>query len=126
MKIGSVEGTPEEIRDAFENHGLNLEDYLEKPKPQLSNVWIFLPAGLLVAALISLVLLAPLSNTVLLLLFLSGAAGICWLSASVQIKFQNTWATTFVGIGTLLMLLVAAGLIAPKETIEAIRDLKGK
>ena len=40
MKIGRIEGTLQEIRDAFEIHDLQLEDYLERPEAPLSKVWI--------------------------------------------------------------------------------------
>ena len=48
MKVGSVEGTPEEVRDLFENHGLDLAAYIEKPDTPLQKVWLIIPSVLLV------------------------------------------------------------------------------
>jgi hypothetical protein len=60
------------------------------------------------------------------LLFLAGACGACWLAASVQIRFRNALATSVVGLGLLIVLLVAAGFLEPKETLEAVKVLKDK
>lgn len=124
MKVGGIEGTPQEIRDTFENHGLRLEDYLEKPDEPLSKVWLFIPSGGVGVVLLLLVLLAPLSRTGLLLFFLLGAGFVVWLTASIQIRFKNGWATGAIAIGGLLMLLVAAGFIEPKETTNILREIK--
>jgi len=124
MKVGGIEGTAQEIRDTFENHGLRLEDYLEKPAEPLSNRWLLIPSAGVGAVLLLLVLLAPLPRTGLLLLFLLGAGFVLWLSVSVQVRFKNGWATGVIAIGGLLMLLVAAGLIEPKESAEILKQMK--
>lgn len=124
MKVGGIEGTPQEIRDTFENYGLRLEDYLEKPAEPLSNMWLFIPSICLGTVLILLVLLAPLPRTGLLLLFLLGAGFVLWLTVSAQVRFKNGWATGVIAIGGLLMLLVAAGLIEPKETTDILKEMK--
>ena len=126
MKLGKMEGSPEEIRDIIEIHGLNLADYLEKPERPLSAVWLIAPVAIVVLSLIFLVVLSPLSPQALILLFLLGGGGACWLAASVQIRFKNPWATAVVAIGLLLMVLVAAGFLTPKETVEAIKGIKGE
>jgi hypothetical protein len=126
MKVGSVEGTPQEITDFIVNNGLQLSDYLEKPDEPLEKKWLALPTILLVVALVLLVLLSSLPRGAFLLLFLMGAGSVVWLSISIQIRFKNGWATAVAAIGGLLMILVAGGLIAPKETIDVIKNLKGK
>jgi hypothetical protein len=126
MKLGKMEGSPEEIRDIIETNGLNLADFLEKPERRLSAVWLIAPVAIVVLSLVFLVILSPLSPQALILLFLLGAGGTCWSTASVQIRFKNPWATTVVGVGLLLMVLVAAGFLTPKETVEAIKGIKGE
>lgn len=44
MKVGSVEGTREEIRGFYEDNGLDLSDILEKPKKPLKRRWLIIPA----------------------------------------------------------------------------------
>ena len=124
MKIGRIEGTPQEIRDALEIHSLRLEDYLERPEAPLSKVWIIAPALSVAVVLILLVLLAPMGKTPLLLLFLLGAGSVLWLTVAIQVRFKNGWATTIVAIGGLLMLLVAGGFIEPKDAPQVLKELK--
>ncbi len=124
MKIGRIEGTLQEIRDAFEIHGLQLEDYLERPEAPLSKVWIIAPALSVAVVLILLVLLAPMGKTTLLLLFLLGAGSVLWLTVVIQVRFKNGWATAAVATGGLLMLLVAGGFIEPKDAPQVLKELK--
>lgn len=126
MKVGTVEGTPQEIKDFFINQGLQLSDYLEKPDEPLKKRWLTIPAILLVVTLVLLVVLSSIPKGAFLLLFLLGAGSVVWLSISIQIRFKNGWATAVAAIGGLLMILVAGGFIAPKETIDAIKSLKDK
>jgi hypothetical protein len=116
MKVGGVEGTPEEIRDTFENHGLRIEDYLLKPEEPLPNVWMIVPAVALALTVCSQVLFDPINSKLVLLHFLAGAGFVLWLVISVQLKFKNPWAAGAVALGGLLILLVAAGFIQPQET----------
>ena len=123
MKIGKLEGTPQEITDAFENHDLRLEDYLERPEAPLSKVWVIVPALSVSVVLALLVLFAPMGKTTLLLLFLLGAGCVLWLTVAIQVRFKNGWATAAVAIGGLLMLLVAGGFIEPKDTPQVLKEL---
>ena len=124
MKIGGLEGTPQEIRDTFENNGLRLEDYLVRPEAQLSCLWIILPSISVAVVLVLLVLLAPLTKNLLLLLFLLGAGCVLWLTVATQVRFKNGWASFAVIFVGLLMLLVAGGFIEPKETAQVLKELK--
>lgn len=124
MKIGGIEGTPQEIKDAFENHGLLLEDYLERPEVPLSKIWVIAPSLFIIIVLVCLVLLAPIGKTSLLLLFLLGAGSVLWLTVAIQVRFKNGWATAAVAIGGLLMLLVAGGFIEPKDTPQVLKELR--
>ena len=125
MRIGKLEGTPEEIRDVLENRGLRLEEYLEKPAAPLRTKWLVVPGAVFAIVLILLVLLGPLARTGLILLFLVGAGGLVWLAVSVQLRFNNTLATLVIAVGGLLMLLVAAGLLEPRETTDVLKGLRG-
>ncbi len=124
MKIGRMEGTPEEIRDVLEIHGERFEDLLERPEASLSKVWIIFPALSVAVVLILLVLLAPIGKRPLLLLFLLGTGSVLCLTVAIQLRFKNGWATATVAIGGLLMLLVAGGFIEPKDAPQVLKELK--
>lgn len=123
MKVGGVEGTPEEIKDTFENHGLHIEDYLVKPEEPLANVWMVVPAVCLALTAFSQVLFAPLDQKLLLLHFLAGAGFVLWLVISVQLKFKSPWAAGAIALGGLLVLLVAAGFIQPQDTAAIVKGV---
>lgn len=125
MKLGKAEGTPEEIKDFFENHGLNPEDYFEKTESPLHWKWIAIPGSIVAVSVILLVFLDNVTPKTHILLFLAGAGCACWSAVSLQIRFKNGWATTVAAVGALLLLLVAAGLITPQETVDAIKGFKG-
>jgi uncharacterized membrane protein YGL010W len=127
MKLGPFDGSMEEVRNLFENHGLRIEDYIEKPPAQLKTKFLIAPAVVLSIVLLLLVLLSNrCSPIVLTLIYILGFGSGTWLTVSTQLKFKNTIATFVVAIGTLLMVLVASGLFSPREAAEFIKDIRGK
>jgi len=52
MKLGKAEGTPEEIKNFFENHGLNPADYFEKTENPLHWKWIAIPVSVVAISLL--------------------------------------------------------------------------
>ena len=121
---GGLDGTPEEIRDFFENTGLKLADYLEAPDVKLQKRWLGIPVAIIAFALFLMIFVGGLSHKELIAFFVLGFGGGTWLVVSVQIRFRNAVATLATAVGVLLALLVAAGLIAPQETVEYIQKLK--
>jgi peptidoglycan/LPS O-acetylase OafA/YrhL len=127
MRFGDFEGTPQEITDLFEVHGVQLSDYLQKPKEPLARRWLIIPAILLVAMVVVLIIAASMAKSALLLpFFVLGALALIWLSASIQIRFDSAWATGVVAVGGLVVLLLAGAFIGPRESLDAIRELKPK
>ena len=124
MKMGQMEGSPEEIRDFFQNNSLNIADYIEKPVIPLKPVWLLVPAVILTLAFSSLTLFAPQSSAIKNLIFLFGCGAGIWLSVGVQIKFKNTWAASFVAIGSILIMLVAIGIITPAEMLKHLKEIR--
>jgi len=125
MKLGSFDGTVEEAKDLFENNGLNLEDYLEKPPSRLAIKFLIAPAVVLgVSLLIMAIFASQCSQATLTLLYLLGFSGGTWLTVSTQLRFKNTLATFAVAIGSLLMVLVASGIFSPKDAAEFIKEIK--
>ena len=123
MRIGSVEGSPEEIKDTLENHGLRIEDYLQVPSPRLELKWVIVPVILFILVLIVMAVGGWSSTKLFLLEILAGFGAGVWLVTSVQIRFGVTWASSMLGIGILLMLLMAANLISPLDTAELLRKM---
>jgi len=124
MKIGMVEGSPEEIRDFFQNNGLNIQDYLEKPETPLNRIWFIVPVLLIFGAISLLTLIASVPNPTQAFLFLIGCGAGIWLAVNVQIRFKNTWAAGFIAVGTILLMLVAIGVMAPSELVQQMKDLR--
>jgi hypothetical protein len=125
MKFGKqMEGSPEEIRDFFQNNGLNITDYIERPELPLKPIWFIVPVCLILLSLSCLTLLAPLRPSMQTFVFLLGCGAGIWLAVNVQLRFKNTWAAVFVAIGTILIMLVAIGTVTPVEMIQQLRKLK--
>lgn len=126
MKVGKMEGSPQEIKDLCENNGLNIEDYLDKREQPLGKFWFIAPAFLFVLSIVVLTLTASLQKGWQTLVFLLGCCCALWLAVSVQLHFKNTWATTFIAIGGLLLMLVALGVVTPQELLQHAKDFKSE
>ncbi|WP_125182564.1 hypothetical protein [Thiohalobacter thiocyanaticus] len=90
MKIGKAEGTPEEIKDFFENYGLNPEDYFEKTESPLHWKWIAIPGSIVAVSALLLVFLDTVTPKTHILLF-SGRCGLCVLVSSVFTDQVQKW-----------------------------------
>ena len=126
MKV-AVNGSPEEIRDLFENHGLNPRDYFKKPPSPLKARFLVIPTVVFLLFIFTLALLPAGSPDWQLRFFyiLSFGSG-TWICASTQLRFKNSITTFFVAMGLVLTILLAAGLMSPREAAEAVKSLKGK
>lgn len=125
MKLGKMEGTPHEITNIIENNGLQLSDFVERTEEPLSKGWLTAPALLLGLTCVLLVVLNPLQRAYSSLLFLLGFACTAWLTIAVQIRFKNAAATFVAAIAGIMLLLIALGLVEPKESIDMIKSIKG-
>lgn len=125
MKVGSFDGKVEEIRDLFENNGLNLENYIEKPPLPLPTRFLIIPIVIFFISLFGLALL-PVgfaewqSRFLYIVSFGSGT----WICVSTHLRFKNGFATFCVAIGLVLTILIGAGLMSPREAAEAVKGLK--
>ena len=124
MKFKGVEGSSEEINNFFRDNGLNLTDFFERPKPSLPN-WHFITSALLFALAVAVLVLRLFSSEEwAFLVFLGGLAGAIWLTAALQIRFENVWASVFVLFGLFVILLMAHGQITPTEALREFEKLK--
>jgi hypothetical protein len=124
MKIGNMEGTPEEIKNFIVINDCNLQDILNLPEPPLNLLWFVPPVILTIISLSCLTLFRPNSETLKPFLFLIGCGAGIWLSVNVQLRFKNSLATVLVALGTVLIMLVAAGYITPIEIFRSLKELK--
>lgn len=119
-----LEGSPEEIRDLFRDNGLKLSDYLVAPKPSLPSWHFYTSSALIFAVTVALTLGLIDFPQWGFLVFLGGCAATIWLTSSVQIKFDNAWASAFVLIGLFVVLLMAYGQITPTEALQEVKSIK--
>ncbi|MDR3631733.1 MAG: hypothetical protein P4L42_15535 [Desulfocapsaceae bacterium] len=127
MKVGPVDGSVQEVRDLFENHGLDLESYIEKPLSPLKTRFLIIPVAVFLFILFVLALIpasSPEWQSRFLYIFSFGSG--TWICASTQLRFKNGIATFCVAMGLVLTILLAAGVMSPMEAAEAIKSLKGK
>ncbi|HYB92859.1 MAG TPA: hypothetical protein VED00_01800 [archaeon] len=123
MKIGKVEGSPKEIYNFFQNNGLDISEYLEKPVPPLKPIWLIIPSIIIIVSMAVLTLFT-LHSDVMTFVFVVGCGACVWLAAMLQIKFKNASATVFLLFGALLIMLVAFGVVKPIEIIQYFKDFK--
>lgn len=124
MKLGKLEGSPEEIRDFCQYNNVNIADFLERPEPPLKPVWFIVPGFLVIFSLFCLTILRLTSTAFQTFIFLIGCGAGIWLAVSVQIRFKNTWAAIFVAFGIILIMLVAIGAVTPSEMIRYFEKFK--
>lgn len=123
MKLGPFDGSTKEFNDLVENHGFNPENFLQDTKQNLNNIWIIIPIISFIIAFTFLTLFPPQNTDFQTLIFLLGCCAGIWLSVSVQIKSKNFYATSVVAIGSVLIMLVAIGLITPIEMVEHLKEI---
>jgi hypothetical protein len=126
MKIGEMEGTPEEIRDFCQNNGLNIAEYLEKPEKPLNRLLFITPSCLYVIFVVLLSTISNASDGWRNFIFLFGCCCSLWLAVNVQIRFKNIVATSFILIGGISFMLVALGVISPMQLLNEAKELKPK
>lgn len=124
MKVGEIEGTPQEINDFCENNGLNIEDYLYKPEKPLSRSLFIVPSVFYIIFIILLTIVTALPHKWRTFIFLVGCCCSLWLGVNIQIRFKNTWATAFIIICGIAFMLVASGDITPLGLLDHAKELK--
>jgi hypothetical protein len=126
MKIGELEGTPEEIRDFCQNNGLKIEEYIEKPERPIGKYLFIGPSCLYLISIIVLTSGPILAYGLRTFIFLFGCCCSLWVGVNVQIRFKNSWATSFIVFFGIAFMLVALGAISPTELFEKTKDIKPK
>jgi peptidoglycan/LPS O-acetylase OafA/YrhL len=124
MKLGKVEGSPQEIRNFIQDSGLNVQDYLERPEKKLGAIWFVLPSSIVLIAAAVSVLIPSFGPSGRVLAFIGGCAASIWLAVVVHVRYKSAWASSTIVIGSVVLLLVAAGLIGPLDVLKQLREIK--
>jgi hypothetical protein len=123
MKIAGVHGSPKEIKAFFQNHGLQIEKYIERPKSPTAIGWLVTPLAVCALCLCGLLFL-PQQSRLILVSLIAGLCSVVWASVAVHLRFKNSVATLITAIGLLLIVFVAGGLLTPIEALDRLRDLR--
>lgn len=125
MKVKDLEGSPQELHDFFQNNGMNISDYIAVPMKKL---WLIIPVVLgmisLAAIVIGQIVYPEFSKKCLLGAVVVCLACLVWMAIVVQVMYSNTTGTIIAGIGGLLILLVAAGILPVAEILPTVKSLK--
>jgi hypothetical protein len=125
VKLKGIEGTPEEIHDLFKNNGLDMSKFISAP---LLARWVITPAVFATIVLL-IILVGPVLYPNFSTKCLAGAivlSLVCslWLTTAIHVRFDSVTVTAVVGIGAILITLVAAGIMAPAEIVPLLKQFK--
>jgi len=124
MKLGQLEGTKEEITGFVIDNGLDASAFFKMPEEPINAAWIFIPAIFIFIVFVLLTLVHSFSEAERLFIFIIGCAAVTALATVVQLRFESAWASTIVGFGLLLLMLVALGSISPVEMLNEIKSIR--
>jgi len=124
VRIGNIDGTPEEIRDLCELHNLSVANFIDAPPRRSHWGWVILPAAGIVLVLV-IILFAPVLKPRTILICLTLGAGFdIWLASTVHLSFRNTFVTWLVLIGGFVLLLMACGVMLPEDVLDLLKKQK--
>lgn len=124
MKIGNAVGTPQEITDFFENNGMDPNNFFTQSEPPLNKIWFIVPSVIILIVFVVLTLYDELTAGQTKLGFLIGCGASLWLTINIQLRFKSPWATGVLAIGLLLLMLVAIGVLTPRDLLEQAKSLR--
>lgn len=124
MRLANLEGTPEEIKNFFQDNGLKAENFFEPTESPIQTRWLVIPGILTFVALAVLTLFQGATPQQRTFLFISACFLSIWWAVVLQLRFKNTWATGLVAGGCLLLALVALGVVTPIQMLEEVKGLK--
>jgi hypothetical protein len=125
MRIGKIEGTPQEIKDMFDDQGFRFEDYLGEPYSPPKKIWVVIPICLTLLTLMAIVIIGDSDLRLVSVLYILCFATGMWSTCSIQYTLKNTSVTVIVAIGIILLILVVFQYIKPQDTIPLIKKIIG-
>jgi hypothetical protein len=123
MKLGQVVGSPKEIKNFIRGSGLNVKDLIEIPERQIRTIWFAVASAIVLTASVLSVVVPSMGPSGRVLAFIGGSAAAIWLAVIVHIRYKTAWGASAIIIGSVALLLVAAGLIGPLDVLKHMRDI---
>lgn len=124
MKLSNLEGTSDEIKNFFQDNGLNAADYFLAPEAPMKLVWLTLPGLCVFLSLSILVLFPNWASELRKFAFVATCFLSIWWAVVLQVRFKNAWATGVVIVGCLLLALVGLGAVTPLQMLDEVKLIK--
>lgn len=122
MKIGLFEGTPDELRDACENHGFKSSDFLTTPGRFQPKIWALILLVILFAAISIILWTSELPSNLNKALIIFNLILIVIIAIIVHLRFEKGFITTITFLGGLIILSVCLDYVTPKDAINEIKE----
>lgn len=106
-----------QLQDVTKETSFDFDRYLKKPVPRLKLIW-FVLSVVSFTSVLGLLLLTTFS----ILSFMFGVACVGWVVFCVYHRWESTGGAIVVFITAAVLLLLASGLITPKETAEQVKN----
>lgn len=125
MKIGQIEGTPEEIKGLFDNNGLNLAQFINANQaiPNLRNHGVFLAIAIVVFIVLNCCLWifnCPEALTKTLIVVDFASLGI--IVFLIHQRFDKYILSGFSILVGMTIMSLCLGYLTPKEALKKIED----
>jgi len=121
MKIGNIDGTPEEIHNLCINNGIRIEDFLE-PSKKLALIWVIIPSSLFVAFSFTLKCANQFAQPLIWLLIIIELLFAVWLTASIHLRFKNKTVTLICGFIFIVIMGYCANILKLDEAFRLIQN----
>ncbi|WP_077405335.1 hypothetical protein [Cellulophaga omnivescoria] len=123
MRIGDIEGTPEEIKDLVDNQGLDIGKYL-KATPSITNKK-FHNIGLFISIAFFLIInicvwTIDVSDTIEKISIVILLALICYITILIHQRHENFMISGLVILFSIVIMSVCLDFITPKDALQKI------
>jgi hypothetical protein len=126
MKLGNIEGTPRQIRDVLKDQGLKFEDYFVPPPKPTNPRWVIV-AALTYVATITVVIVVPLPERALKLLFALCCIETAWLTFLLHLRYAvKGIPLMIIACVGFLVAMLAYGVLSPRELYAELQQLRKK
>lgn len=118
MKIGNIEGTPQEIKDFFEINGSDLGNFISSNQPKKR--WLIAPALTVVCCCVGGYFVTSLNPEYITLCFIAGILSVGWLGGALQVLYGKWPATYLAVVVCIFAVFVACQLLAPDQVFSLL------
>jgi len=119
MKIGKINGTPQEIKNFLIDNGIQASDFLDLPR-KIELKWLIIPASLFIIISFILWIINRPYSPIFILLVIMDLLTLGCLVASIHLKFKNQFVSILFFILLLIIFLMCVRFITLSEGINTI------